>query len=137
MLIDLLRLGKELAVSCSKGEPLLIEKRVRSIKETCHAFCERYQKESLHFSEEFCGALDGFGELQQEAIRGIENELYRKDAAEASKLAEVRKQWLRFEDRITAVMDIVRKEFHRRNQAPANFLLKGVNEMPPPKIIVG
>ena len=125
MLIDLLRLGKEFAASCTKGEPLQIEKGLRTIDETCTAFFNLYQKESLHFSQEFCAVLDGFKTAQKEVMQGLQRELYRKDSAEGSKEAELRQNWLRFEDLIAEVMDLVRREFHRKNQASGNYLLKG------------
>jgi hypothetical protein len=128
MLIDLLRLGKEFADCCTKGEPLQIEKGMRSIDETCTVFFDLYQKESLHFPQDFCAMLDGFRAAQKEAMQGLQRELYGKDSAERSKEAELRQNWLRFEDRITEVMDLVRREFHRKNQASGNFLLKGLSE---------
>ena len=135
MLIDLLRTGKEFAASCAKGEPLQIEKRMRTMSETCTEFFQLYQKESLHFSEELCANLDGFQLVQKEAMQGIEKELYRKDAAERSKEHEIRQQWLRLEDGITGVMDGVRKEFHRRNQAPGGLILKGLSDLPSAEIV--
>ena len=135
MLIDLLRLGKEFTACCTKGEPLQIEKGLRAIDEACTAFFDLYQKESLHFSQEFCAMLDGFRAAQKEAMQGLQRELYSKDAAERSKEAELRQNWLRFEDRITEAMDLVRKEFHRKNQASGNYLLKGFAEASPSGIV--
>jgi len=131
LLIDLLRLGKDLAACCAKGEPLQIEKGLRAINDTCTAFFQLYQKESLHFSPEFCAMLDGFQVVQKEAMQGLERELYRKDASNRCKEAEIRQNWLRFEDRIAEVMENVRKEFHRRNLAAGNSLLKGFDALPP------
>ena len=107
------------------------------MKETCTAFSELFQKESLHFPEEFCSMLNGFLTVQQETMQGMERELYRKDSAERGNEAEIRQYWLRLEDRITVIMEIVRKEFHRRNQTPGNFLLNGLGEVGTTKIVSG
>jgi hypothetical protein len=131
LLIDLLRKGREFSASCIKGDPLQIEKGLRSINETCTSFFELFQKESLHFPEEFCALLTRFQAVHAEAMQRIEKELYRKDSGANEK--EIRANWLRFEDQIGAVMEVVRKEFHRCNQAPGNLLLKGLKEMPLPE----
>ena len=130
ILIDVLRLGKGLAANCAKGEALQIEKALRAIEEAGTKFSELYQKESLHFPGEFCTMLDGFLTVQQEVMKGMGALLYRKDpAAAGSKDQEIKQNWLRFEDRITATMDLVRQEFHRRDQGPANPLLRGFQDM--------
>lgn len=136
-LIETLRLGKELAACCIKGDPAQIERCLRSVGERCAVFFEMYQKESLHLPEEFCAALDAFGAEQKEAMYAMERELYKRESPERKEAdAEIRQHWLRLEDRIAAVMDLVRKEFHRRTQTPGNFILQGLQEVPAAKIIM-
>jgi hypothetical protein len=137
ILIDLLRLGRELSATCAKSDPLQIEKAMRSLNETCTRFSELYQKESLHFSGEFYAILDGFTSMQKEVMQAMEKELYSKESTERSRDKEIRQNWLRFEDRIIGVMDLVRQEFHRRKPASTSFLMKGLADLPKPKIVPG
>jgi hypothetical protein len=135
ILIDLLRLSREFSASCAKSDPLQIEQALRSLNETCTRFFELYQKESLHFSGEFCAMLDGFMGMQKEVMQAMEKELYSKESTERSREKEIRQNWLRFEDRITGVMESVRQEFHRRKPASTSFLMKGLNDLPKPEIV--
>ena len=127
-LIDVLRLGREFSAAGTKGDPLQAEKRLRALKETCCNCAELYQRESLHFSPEFCASLEGFLAAQKEVLQAMERELYRKDSNNSER--EIKLQWQRLEDRVTGTMDLVRREFHRRNQAPGNQLLQGLGDLP-------
>jgi hypothetical protein len=135
VLIDLLRLGREFSATCGKEEPVQVEKRIRAINDSCHTFFDQYHKESLHFGGEFCSTLDSFALLHKEVINALEKELYRKDVSDRAKELEYRKVWLRLEDRVVTVMDLVRREFHRRNPAPGSGLRQGLNELPPHQIM--
>ena len=74
--------------------------------------------------------LDRFQVVQKEAMQGLESVLYRKDAGERSKEAEIRQIWLRFEDQVAEVMENVRKEFHRRNLASGTTLMREFDAVP-------
>jgi len=134
VLIDILRLGREFCATCGKEEPVQVEKKLRAINECCHNFFDQYRRESLHFAGEFCSTMDGFAIVQKEAMNALEKELYRKDVPDRVKEMEYRKVWLRLEDRVVSVMDLVRHEFHRRNPAQGAGLRQGLNELPPHRI---
>jgi hypothetical protein len=135
ILIDILRLGREFCTTCGKEEPVQVEKKVRAINDGCRNFFDQYHKESLHFAGEFCSTLDSFAILHKEVMNALEKELYRKDVPERVKEMEYRKVWLRLEDRVVAVMDLVRHEFHRRNPSQGAALRNGLNELPPHRIM--
>jgi hypothetical protein len=131
VLIDILRLGREFCATCGKDEPVQVEKKLRAINECCHNFFDQYRRESLHFAGEFCSTLDGFAIAQKEAMNALEKELYRKDVSDRVKEMEYRRVWLRLEDRVVTVMDLVRQEFHRRNPSQGAGLRQGLSQLPP------
>ena len=137
-LIDLMRIGKGLLASLADRDLPQAEKRLRTLRDTCSTFSEMYQKQSLHYSDEFCATLEGFIGQQKAIMHLIESRwnVTQKDAPETNgSLAEVKRSWLEFEDRITALMDTLRNEFRKRQPSPGNIMLKWLNEVPPPKKI--
>jgi hypothetical protein len=137
-LIDLMRIGKEFTISIGKGDMQQAERRLRTIRDTCSAFFEIYQKQSLHFSDEFCAVLDDFIAEQKAVIQCVETNwnVTQQAAPENSRReTEIKQGWLQFEDRITHVMDAMRNEFRKHQAAPGNVMMKWLNEVPPPNSI--
>jgi hypothetical protein len=132
-LIDLLRDGKGFVTSIDKGEPLLTEKTLLTVKSSSSSFCEQYRKQSLHFSDDFKAIMDGFiGEAE-----GIMDffETHRRsnsrDSIERKKdNDQIRQTWTAFEDRISFIMEVARNEFRSRMQTPENVMKKWFNEAP-------
>jgi tRNA nucleotidyltransferase/poly(A) polymerase len=138
-LIDQMRVGKEFTTGLGSGDLPLAEKRLRTVRELFCGFSEMYQKQSLHFSKDFCTLLDGFLAEQKAVMEYVETHwgaASGKEPPDKSKSEELIKQrWLQFEDRIGSVMDTLRNEFRRRQPAPANIMMKWLNEVPAPKEI--
>ena len=135
-LIDLLRVGKEFVAALGSGELQQAEKMLRTIRSTGETFAEMYQKQSLHFPDEFCSTLKGFMTQQKSVVQLIENSwgAMQGDAAESGRrVSEIKQNWLQFEDRITCVMDLMRNEFRNRHPA-GNIMMKWLNAPPPPGI---
>lgn len=129
-LIDLLRVGREFLAGVGKGDLVQAEKMLRSIRSTGDTFAEMYQKQSLHFSEDFSGVLKTFVAQQRSVVDVIESSwrAMQGDAAETTRrLGEMKQHWLKFEDRINQVMDIMRNEFRNR-QSAGNVMLKWLND---------
>jgi len=131
MLIDLLRLGKELAAGWGRGEIQQAQGRLRALQDATLGFADLSQKQSLHLSDDVCAMLDGFVTELNGVTEGMESNLSRavKDAADGM---EIRQRWLQFEDRISEVMDLLKNEF-RRGRASPNVMMRWLNEVPPPK----
>ena len=136
-LIDLLQLGKEFTVILGKKEMDAAYRKVENIKAMGEMFVGNYQKQSLHFSEELCTTLDAFVAELQQVLQFIESNwnLTQKVAADNERLeAAIRQNWLKFEDRITTVMEVLRTEFRRR-QPSGGVMLQWLKDAgaPPPK----
>jgi hypothetical protein len=131
MVVDLLRVGKELAAVLGKGEIPLAQGRLKAIEAITLEFADLCQKQSLHLSDEVCARLDGFVTELKSVTEGIATSLSQagKEAADGM---EIRQRWLQFEDRISEVMDLLKNEF-RRGRASPNVMMKWLNEVPPPK----
>jgi hypothetical protein len=116
-LIDLLRDGKEFSASVSKRDPAQAGDRLLIFENTSRSFCDQYRKLSLHFSNEFKGVVDSFI-LEQEAVSqllGTQWHSGRKDAEKRESNNElIRQSWAQAEDRIMAIMEILRSEFRKR-----------------------
>ena len=135
-LIDLLRVGKEFVAALGSGELQQAEKMLRTIRSTGETFGEMYQKQSLHFPDDFCSTLKGFMTQQKSVVQHIENSwgAMQGDAVESGRhVSEIKQNWLQFEDRITCVMDLMRNEFRNRHPA-GNIMMKWLNAPPPPGI---
>lgn len=136
LLIDLMRVGKGFTSSLGRGDLTMLEFRFGPVQETGDAFLETYQRQSLHFSEEFCSTINALLTDQKAVIQVITDNLQmpgRDPLAIRSREAEMKQTWLHFEDRITEVMEIMRDEFRSRRSAPGNPLLNWLREIPPPK----
>lgn len=132
MVVDLLRVGKELAAVLGKGEIPQAQGRLRAIQDTTLGLGDLCQKESLHLSDEVSARLDGFVTELKSVTEGIESTLSQagKDAADGM---EIRQRWLQFEDRISEVMEVLKNEFRKGRGSPGNVMMKWLNEVPPPK----
>lgn len=131
-LIDLLRVGKEFVAALGSGEMQQAEKMLRTVRSTGDTFSDMYQKQSLHFPDDFCSTLKGFVAQQKSVVQLIENSwgAMQGDAAESGRqISEIKKQWLQFEDSITCVMDLMRNEFRNRHPA-GNIMMKWLNDPP-------
>lgn len=137
ILIDVLRQGREFCASCASEEPVAQEKKLRSVKESCRNFFDRFQSESLHFSDEFRSRLESFCELHKEVMQLIERDFYWKGAPERGQERAIRQNWARLEDRVAEVMELVRKEFQKRNSTASAFLLQGLKDRPGPDFVSG
>lgn len=136
LLIDLMRVGKDFTSSLGRGDFMMLEIRLGPVRETGDSFLETYQRQSLHFSEEFCSTINALLTDQKAVIQVITDNLQmpgRDPVAIRSREAEMKQSWLHFEDRITEVMEIMRNEFRSRRSAPGNPLMNWLREVPPPK----
>ncbi|GFO67107.1 hypothetical protein GMLC_06860 [Geomonas limicola] len=136
-LIEVLREGREFCGSCAKDDPLVQEKKLRRMGESCRSFAEQYQRESLHLSDDFCARVESFGARQMELLQQLEWDFYRKDQAERSKEREIRQHWSSLEDQVTEVMDLVRREFQNRNNRAGAVLLEGLKAQSNPGLATG
>jgi len=136
-LIEMLRQGREFCAGCGRDEAVAQEKRLRGVQESCRVFLELYQRESLHFSDEFRARLEGFGDQQRDVLELLVREFYRKDVAERAREKEIRQHWSHLEDRVSELMEFVRQEFQRRNQTASAFLLQGLKDQPRPDFASG
>lgn len=129
-LIDLMQVGKEFTACLGRGDVPQAEKWLISVRDTCALLADRYQKQKLHFPDEYCALVDGFLGEQRFFVEAMEaGWKSRKDAKESSGAESALKQsWLHFEDRITQLMDSTRSEFRMRRPAPGNIMMKWLNE---------
>lgn len=131
-LIDMLRVGKEFMSRLTGGDLQQAEKMLRTIRSTGEAFDDLYQKQSIHFPDDFCKVLQGFMTQQKSVVQRFETEWgeLQKDSGDKSgKVAEIKQEWLQFEDRIGTVMDAMRNEF--RNRQPAGAMMMRWLNSPP------
>jgi hypothetical protein len=131
-LIDMMQLGKNFTTGLGKGDLELAGRRVKSLRETCDTFTETYQRQSLHFTEEFCALLDAFIVEQKAVIDYVETNwnLTHKDPQENEKReTQLKQSWLKFEDRLTSVMESLRTEFRRRQPA-GNIMMNWLKDTP-------
>lgn len=132
-LIDLMQLGKDFTVGLGKGDLELAQRRVKAIRELSDSFFDTYQKQSLHFSDEFCQLIDAFIVEQKRVVEYVENNwnLTQKDVAENEKRQSlVKYTWHKFEDQITALMETLRAEFRRRQPA-GGVMMNWLKDVPP------
>ena len=132
LLIDLLRVGKEFTSRLAGGELLQAEKMLRTIRSTGESFAEVYQKESLHFTDDFCAVLKGFITQQTSVVQRLEtgwSELQPDSGDKSNRISEMKQDWLQFEDRVGKVMDVMRNEFRKRQPA-GNVMMRWLNETP-------
>jgi hypothetical protein len=136
-LIDLLREGKKFTASMSRQDMAEAEKKLRTYEDISLSFCEQYQKQSLHFAQDFKTAMDAFI-LEQEAVRQFLLTQWKTARNEGPEKKEVtiehiRQAWTKAEDRVAAVMDLMRNEFRRRVQPPESIMKKWLTEAPAPQ----
>ena len=129
ILIDLLRVGKEFTSRLAGGELLPAEKMLRTIRSTGETFAEVYQKESLHFTDDFCTVLKGLTTQQMSVLQRLEAGWSELQPDNSSRISEMKQDWLQFEDRIGKVMDVMRNEFRKRQPA-GNVMMRWLNETP-------
>jgi hypothetical protein len=136
LLIDLMRVGKEFCGSLAKGDLQQAEKMLRGVRNTGDSFKELFQKQQLHFPDDFCAALERFLTEHKGLVEELEGNWYqiRKDSSDGgnNQVVEMKQRWVGFEDRITQVMDAMRNEFRKRPSA-SNVLLKWLNDPDPPE----
>lgn len=131
-LIDLMRVGKEFIAAAGRGELQQAEKTLRTMRSTGDSFAEMCQKQSLHFTDDFCNTLKTFTAQQKAMVQLIEsiwNALQRDPAENGREFSRIKQEWLQFEDRITFVMDVMRNEFRSRHPA-GNVMMKWLNDVP-------
>lgn len=131
-LIDLMRVGKEFIAAAGRGELQQAEKTLRTMRSTGDSFAEMCQKQSLHFSDDFCNTLKAFTTQQKAMVQLVEsnwNALQRDPAENGREFSRIKQEWLLFEDRITFVMDVMRNEFRSRHPA-GNVMMKWLNDVP-------
>jgi hypothetical protein len=132
-LIDLMRDGKAFAASVSKGEPLLSEKTLRTFEEASRSFNEQNRKQSLHFSDAFKSVMEGFA-AEQEAVIHLFQTHWQSHSRESLERKqdneEIRQAWTKFEDRVTAIMELMRNEFRSQVQAPESVMNKWLSDGP-------
>jgi hypothetical protein len=134
-LIDLVREGKKFTASMGKQDTTEAEKKLRTYEDISLSFCEQYQKQNLHFAQDFKTAMDAFV-LEQETVRQFlltQWKTARNEAPEKREVTveQIRQAWTKAEDRVAAVMDLMRNEFRRRVQAPESIMKKWLTEPPP------
>jgi hypothetical protein len=136
ILIDLMRVGKEFSGSLVKGDLQQAEKMLRGVRNTGDGFNDLFQKQRLHFPDDFCGVLEKFATEHKALVEELEGNWYsiRKASADggSNNAAEMKQKWIGFEDRITQVMDAMRNEFRRRPSA-SNVMMKWLNDPTAPK----
>jgi hypothetical protein len=128
-----MKLGKDFTVCLGKDFELA-QRRVRAIRELSDSFIDTYQKQSLHFSEEFCQLIDAFVLEQKRVVEHIEGNwnLTVKDEAENEKRQSLIKfTWHKFDDRISALMETLRAEFRSRQPA-GSVMMQWLKEEPAP-----
>lgn len=138
LLIDLTRVGKEFCGSLAKGDLQQAEKMLRGVRNTGDSFKELFQKQQLHFPDDFCAALEKFLTEHKVLVEELEGNWYqtRKASSDGGSphVGEMKQRWIGFEDRITQVMEAMRNEFRKRPSA-SNVLMKWLNEPDPPKAV--
>ena len=131
-LIDMVRVGKEFGTSIGNGEIQQAERMLRTIRSTGETFAEMYQKQSLHFSDDFCATMKGFLVLQKSVVQSLEikwNAVQKDPPENSRRIAEIKQEWLQFEDRISQIMDVMRNEFRSRHPS-GNVMMKWLKESP-------
>ena len=116
-LIDLVRDGKGFVSSTGKSEPLVTDKTLRTLVGTSRLFFELNRKQSLHFSDDFRAVMEGFM-AEQEATMLLFETHWNSNSRDPQevKLAneQIRQAWTKFEDRVAAIMELMRHEFRNR-----------------------
>jgi len=129
-MIDLLQIGRDFMAALAKGDMETARRKVQNLREMCDIFAGAYQKQSLHFSEQLCAILDKFVADQRGVLDFVEAKwsVTVKNPSESEKRDfEIRKEWLKFEDQISATMETLRTEFRTR-QPSGNVMLAWLKE---------
>ncbi|MCM0080520.1 hypothetical protein L4X63_02850 [Geomonas sp. Red32] len=132
-LIDMLRFGRELTPNLVKGDVMVGQHKMAQLRDSCSTFSDTYHKQSLHLAEDFCHQVEGFLKEKDAALEGLEGLGYarrREDAENVQRDGEIKQKWAQFEDRVTAVMGLVKSEFRTKQSAPASIMMKWLSDSP-------